>query len=53
MDCQNQTLIRLALEVGLVGAYSGLEYWLGRTKRTEAASLIELFIKVITRKKGI
>ena len=46
-------LYRVLIELVLVAAYSGLEYWLGRTKRTEAASLIELLIKVITRKKGI
>ena len=47
MDC-DQT--RIGLEIGLVAAYAGLEFWLGKTKRTEAASLIELIIKTALRK---
>lgn len=43
-------LKRIALEFGLVGAYSLLEYWLGKTKKTQAASLVELAIRIITRK---
>lgn len=49
-SCQKEMWIRFALEGGLILAYSGLEFWLGRTKRTEAASLIELILKTVLRK---
>lgn len=49
MNCDNQ-MTRIVVELGLVGAYSALEYWLGRTKRVEASSLIELIKNLILRK---
>lgn len=48
---EKEFLIRLGLEAGVIAAYAGLEYWLGKTKRTEAASLVELILKLVLRKR--
>lgn len=42
---------RLLAEIVILAAYMGLEFWLGRTKRTSAASLVELVLTLISRKK--
>jgi len=43
MDCQSASYIGV---LGLA-AYSALEFWLGRTKRTKASSLVELLGVII------